>query len=288
MFELIFFALFIMLGWGVGDFILAYLSKKGICPYLLNLWGSIISLALISVVYFAFFFPTTIKTADLPLILLYVFAVVAAFIFFYKAFAVGKASLISPITSSYGILSMFFGLVFLKESLTKIQYIGIIISFVGLLLAVINLSELKKLRIKSEVEGLKYAVATFILWGFTFTLSAVLTKSNDWVTPFFYSSILAVPLSFIIFRRNSSNGNSVSISGKYILLMVVAGMLLQAGALAYTYSVRSFPSALLAPISAGYPAVIILLAHFFFKERISIVQYVGVSLIIAGLVVAAV
>ncbi len=287
MFELIFLGLAIMLGWGIGDFIMAYLSKKGNSPYLINFWGSVVSLAVISVVYFSFFFPKTVNNGYWPVILIYVAAVVISFICFYKAMGVGKVSLISPITSSYGVLSMFLGLFFLRESLSKTQYLGILIATVGLLLTVLNFSELRKLKISSEVEGLKYAILTFVLWGVTFTLSAVLVKGNDWVTPFFFSSVISVPLSYAILRYNNKKNASVFLKGKHFILAVIAGILLQAGALFYTFSLKTFPSALIAPISAGYPAVIILLAHFFFKERITKIQYAGVGVILAGLVVAA-
>lgn len=287
MIELIFLGLAIMLAWGFGDFIMAYISKKGNSPFLLNFWGSVVSLAVVSVVYFAFFFPKTVSGIYWLIVFASSIVVVLSFICFYKAVAVGKVSLISPITSSYGILSMFLGLFFLKESLSRTQYIGIFISTIGLLLAVLNISELRRLKISSQVEGLKYAVFTFVLWGINFTLSAVLVKGADWVTPFFFSSIFSVPLSYAILRR-AEGKMSLGLKRETFLLFFVAGILLQAGALVFTFSLNSFPSALLAPISAGYPAVIIILAHFFFRERIAGIQYAGVVLILAGLAVAAV
>lgn len=289
MLELIFVALFIMLSWGVGDFFLAKIAKKE-NVFVVSFWNALIPFAAVAVLYFTLFFPKAIKGWDLALLALYSAVVLASALTFFKAFSVGKISLVSPITSTYGVVTMFLSLLFLHERLTSIQYLGIFLATLGLFLSVIDFSELRAFRFKSGVKGLKYAVVSMLGWGVTFTIAAVLIRRYDWITPFFFNYMITIPLSFFImlrFAKGRKHGLPFPAKSSFPLL-IIATLFLEAAWLLYAYSVRTFPSALLAPISAAYPAVTILLAHFFFKERMAKIQYAGVAMILAGLVVAAV
>lgn len=288
MLELIFVALLILLGWGVEDFFIAALAKKA-NPYLVNFWNSFIAATLLAAVYFVFFFPRTVPKGDWWLVAVYAAVVIAAFLSFLKALKAGKVSLISPITSSYGILAMLLSLVFLNEVLKLTQYIGIFLATAGLLLAIADFSGLKMLRLKSEVKGLKYAAIAFVAWGIAFTVAARFVRDVDWITPFFFTSIITVPAAFFIAFRYGKvrKFRDLLIGKKQFALLILGSVFLEAAWLFYLFSLRRFPSALLAPISAAYPALTILLAHFFFKERMAKIQYAGVGMILAGLVVAA-
>ncbi len=284
MLELIFIALLIMLGWGIGDFVIAHSSKKS-NPFFVNFWISPVQFVLMATVYFVLFFPKLLPAKMWPVMVAYSVIHTIAFLAFLKALQVGKVSLVSPIASGYGILAMALSLAFLRESLKATQYAGILITTAGLLLSIINFSELKKLRLRSQVKGLKYALIAFVAWGVAFVLTAFVVREVDWVTPFFFSAFISVPLAFFLMARNVK-GSLIPKKGMLISLAFASVLLLGSWFL-YTFSVRTFPSALLAPISAAYPAVTILLAHFFFKERMANIQYAGVGMILAGLVVAA-
>ncbi len=289
MFELFGIAFVIMLGWGVGDFIIAALSKK-LNLYRVNFWVGIFVFMMWAVAYFAFFFPRTVPLAYWWLIAVYGALSICSSLFFLKAMQVGKISLVSPISSSYGILAMALGLLFLNESLKNTQFLGIFIASIGLVLSMLNLQQLRRLKFESEVKGLRYALGALVLWGILFTVNAKIVRTIDWVTPFFFGGLIILPVSFFIMRhkREGKKGEFSIPDKRQIPLFVLSAVLIQGAFFLYLHSLNSFPSALLAPISAGYPAVTILLAHYFFKERMEKVQYIGVALILLGLVVAAI
>ncbi|GEM_PF-1329663 len=288
MLELLFVALLIMLGWGVGDFFLAKVARKENL-FVLNFWKAIIPFVAVAILYFLLFFPKVIKGWDLALLVLYSVFAIAASLAFFKAFAIGKVSLMSPISSSYGVLAMVLSLAFLHEQLTSKQYLGIFVTTFGLFLSIIDFSALRAFRVKSGVKGLVYAFIYMLCWGANFTIAAVLVRRYDWVTPFFFNFMITIPVSFFIMLRLSNGRKPTSFfpAKSSFPLLILGTLFLEAAWLLYVYSVRSFPSALLAPISAAYPALTILLALFFFKERMTKIQYVGVGMILAGLVVAA-
>ncbi len=63
-----------------------------------------------------------------------------------------------------------------------------------------------------------------------------------------------------------------------VSLAMGAGVLGFAGALCYLYAVTRGPVSLIAPVSALYPIVTILFAFIFLREKITLVQGVGIAL----------
>lgn len=284
MFELIGAAALIMAGWGIADFLNGVLSKNS-GPYYTNFWGSVFIFLITLPVYLVFFYPKTISPGYWPTIAAYSLLVVGSFWSFLKALQAGKVSLIVPICSAYGILSMMLSMLFLRETLQPNQIAGIIISTAGLILVTINFAEIRRLKVNTEVAGLKYAILTFILWGIIFTFAAKIVKDTDWFTPFFFASFITIPVAFALMLLKERR---IRLPDRRILpTYLLAAITGQGAFLTYAVSLSKFPSALLAPISAGYPALTVILAHYFLKERITMLQYFGTGLIIAGLIVAA-
>lgn len=55
-------------------------------------------------------------------------------LFVYLAFSLGKASLVSPVSSSFAAVTVILAVIFLREKLTKTQVIGIILAVLGIIL----------------------------------------------------------------------------------------------------------------------------------------------------------
>lgn len=53
------------------------------------------------------------------------------YLFFYLAFQKGPASIVTPITGAYGLISFVLALIWLKEKISKYQILGAIISIIG-------------------------------------------------------------------------------------------------------------------------------------------------------------
>ncbi|MBI4439195.1 DMT family transporter [Candidatus Woesearchaeota archaeon] len=284
-FELLLAVFMVMVGWGVGDFLIAVLSKRT-DPFVLSFWNSLFQFAMAAVVYFWFFFPSVLPARYIPLLVVYSFLAVGAFVAFFKGFSIGKASLISPISSSYGLLAMVLSMFFFGERLSFVQLAGIFVASFGLVLATVDFSGLMGFRLSSGVEGLKYALLAFVFWGVNFTLIAVLVRASDWVTPVFFADLLMLPISFALAAYRVGSFRIEFPGRSSILLLATISFLAQGAFFVYTFAVLRFPNALLAPVSAFYPGLTILLAHVFFRERITAAQYAGIAFIIAGLVLA--
>lgn len=285
MLELVFSVLLIILGWGFGDFLLATVAKKLNNPFQTAFWSGIVTIAFTASAYFFLFFPKMFPVELLWMLVVYAALVVSSFICFNRACSEGKISLVIPIASSYGVFAMVMSMIIFHESLTFVQLSGIIMATFGLVIATISFDDVKRLKLGTRVKGLKYAVLTFVLWGLLFLLASPLVKAVDWVTPFFFAGFLTLPVLFLLMKR--SIGRFYIPPKKWLLLLLASSVMGQTAFFIYAYSLKAFPTALLAPLSAGYPVITLLLAHFFHRERLEKIQYLGVALIVAGVIVAA-
>ncbi len=279
--ELIVVALLIMLAWGVGDFLVGLVAKNG-NPFTVNMYVNISSLGLISIVYLFKEYPRIIAPAEIPLILFFSVVVITATTALTLAFKKGNVSIISPVSSTYGILAMILGILLFKETLTGKQILAIIIATTGLIIATINFNELRKLKLKSDIKGLREAIIALIGFALLLTTVAYFTQQGHYITSIFYASI---PIALISILIHLMMGGKLGLTNSAISLF--SGVILYGGTLVYALSLAQYPSALIAPISALYPAVTILLCVIFLKEKISKVQFAGVGLIILGLSIAA-
>lgn len=62
------------------------------------------------------------------------FLMEAGVLFFYLGMNSGKASLVSPVSSAYVAVTVILALIFLKEKITKIQLVGILLAATGIIL----------------------------------------------------------------------------------------------------------------------------------------------------------
>lgn len=148
-----------MLGWGTSDFFAGLFSKK-IGHFKTFFWSQ--TAGLIFTALLIFFFATSFSIPTLMAALLPVAAVfyAAAYLFFYKGFEIGifwnlsivgileafavasvnwgltisGAILVTPIASALSIITITMALVFLKEKVTKIQALGILMAVTGIVL----------------------------------------------------------------------------------------------------------------------------------------------------------
>jgi drug/metabolite transporter (DMT)-like permease len=76
----------------------------------------------------------------------------------------------------------------------------------------------------------------------------------------------------------------ISLPTKLIFLfLIVAGLLDFLGFLTFNFSVTTAFVSIVGPVSATYPAVTVVLAYFFLKERVADNQKIGIAAILIGL-----
>src|SRR5271157_1157350 len=148
----ILFGLTAMLGWGISDFIGAHVSRK-IGPFrAFVLTGVVTSIFLLILIPF-FFKSATFSSLTIILVLITAFLYMVAGLSYYKGLTVGDVSIVSPVGSSYPILTVILSVLFLGENLTGLQIAAIASAIIGSVLVSFRLKDLLKLSTKRLAKG---------------------------------------------------------------------------------------------------------------------------------------
>jgi len=186
------------------------------------------------------------------------FFLVTAYFFYFKAlFATGDATLIQILWNTVGITVPFLAFLFLQERLSVVQYLGIVITFLGAMY--ISFDE--------KMQGKNIKKTVFVMSGaiLFLSLSMIFTRDVYSRTSFqggimFFSlgSILAGIFFYILRIKKHGIGNLVNIGKKYYMWFLLAEGMTLAGVLTSQRAIDISPAvSFVAVIESIQPAFII-------------------------------
>lgn len=161
-----------------------------------------------------------------------------------------------------------------------LQAVGIMIVFISIFLASTNLRELSKSISHGMSNGASEALVAMIGWRITFALAKPLVD-------------LAAPAMTLLFIRRGSflfvfswarivRTESTIPEKSTALFLVGSGLLDTAGFFAYNLGVTTEIVSIVSPVAATFPAVTIVLAYVFLKERVANSHKIGIVTIPSG------
>jgi len=269
-----------MLSFGLADF----LAKKvvdNIGPVKALFFNQIMALVPIFIISMFLSKIPAISPELILLIALGAFFSIGGFIFFYKSLQKGYLSITYPIDSSWAVITVPLSIFLFGEALTSLQSMGIVITFIGIFLTSTNLNEFKKSIKLIKFNGIKEAFIAMILFGLAFTL----TKPQ--VT-------LAGPLMAVLFFRLAMfaylipwvkiSKVKITLPNRIIVLFLLGSSLLEVlGLFCYNIGITTEYVSILSAITAMAPAVTVLLAFVFLKEKVVNNQKLGIVAVLIGL-----
>ncbi len=204
----------------------------------------------------------------------------------YKSFATGGlAAVVIPVTNLYPLVTIVIALLVFKEKMHWLNGIGIliIIPAIVMLSGQTQLFDHPALFLKSL--GLKawllFAFVALLFWGLFSAAQKVATNyiSAEWSYTSFIVSSVVIALCFLLFGLTD-----FKFSGQTFWVGSLAGMLNGLGVLASFAAYRAEGKASKVTTIAGalQPVFTIVLALLFLKERLGLVEFVGIALVIAG------
>lgn len=277
------FALMSGLGWGVGDFLLALFSRK-----YSNVAASLLfnPFALVTVALFILFSGEPLRItlpAAVFSFLTGVFFIIGQLSFFH-GFIVGKIALVSPIAGGSSVIPVAGALILFGEKLAPLQVLAISIIIIGTMAASTDVKELmRSRRIFLSDPGVPYALIAFVTWGVGFIFFNQALKSVGWVGPNLIMFSTAIMLTWLYAQVKKIKIETPT-SPRWWLVIIAAGVLLGASLISYSRGVETSLTSVVVAVSSAFPVVTVLLSRIFLKERLSPTQAVGISSIIAGLV----
>jgi drug/metabolite transporter (DMT)-like permease len=200
----------------------------------------------------------------------------------YRAFAIGPIAVVSPVVASYAALTVILIVIFLGERLTTGQSLAIGVTFVGVAVASTDIRELRK-TLGRPTEGVRigfFATLGFAVWSAIFAVGVRETDGLALIVVQRAFSVVLLAL-FVIARgislRPLVERRAFALISATGVLDTGANVLLALGiALGYASFVMTG--------SGAYPLIPALLAILVLRERLAPNQYIGVAVLVAGLV----
>lgn len=274
----ILYGLLAMSGWGTTNFFIASLSKK---------IGAFKTAFLIQV--FAIFptlllFPIFKKDfiLDQNFLLLSFLGVLGsiAYISLLKGYEEGAVSVIAPLTSFWAVILAILSFMFLKEAIFASKLIGMAIAILGVILISTDFQKIFKEKKVKIYAGVKWAGLTALIWGVEFFFVALFSRKLGWYTASiglrFWSAIAFLVLVVLLKKRPSFLLKEIP---KLIWLVILLDVFTIT---AYNIGLVKGEPGVVSIIGGACPLVTVILAAIFLKEKLYLVQKIGILLILAG------
>ena len=266
--------------WGIHDFFVRFIVKKvNIITALIctNIFGALFLL-------FFFFFSTQGISFEKKII---VFSIIYGLLFLsatyclYKAFDLGPVFVAAPLICSYPILSLFYASI-LNNSPALYQWILSITVILGIFLTIYSKSEnYKTFKLKIS-KTIFWSIGSAIFFSLSFQLGQhPIINSFEVLSNLFARVSCVVVLGTLLFNKI----NVKIINLNYILILILMGIADTLALLIMVYS-GNFEEPEFSSVSAStFGLITILLVCFFYKEKLSRIQMIGIFLVFSSVAI---
>ncbi len=154
------------------------------------------------------------------------------------------------------------------------------IAFIGVILVSADFQKILKEKKVKVFEGVKWASIAATIWGFQMFILAFFSRKLGWYTTNlglrFWSAIAFLILAILLKKKFSHILKEIP---KLILLVILLDVFTFA---AFNIGMVKGEPAVISVISSASPLVTIILAAIFLKEKIYLLQKIGIFFILAG------
>jgi drug/metabolite transporter (DMT)-like permease len=206
---------------------------------------------------------------------------VVGYLALYRGLESGHVGLVSAISACYGGVIALLSVLLLGERLTAAAAVGIAVTVVGVMLAVLRRGPAD--HIGAPAIGVAFGLAAALTYGVGGFMIGRYTRSLGWLVPVFVArggamvlllGLLATPL------RSPSGGRLMP----GLAWALAAGLADAAGLIFFARGDQVGLVAVTAAVSSAYPVIPLIGGLLFFRERLMRQQVGGAVLILVGLI----
>jgi uncharacterized membrane protein len=276
------------IGWGTTDFLAAVSGRRlGSLPALAvsQLVGIVLATAL--------FLVNGNGVASLHGLVWFLVAngliAMVAYSLHYRALELGPVAVVSPVGAGYAVVGFALAVLLLpNETPGPVAILGGIVTIGGVFLVSANLPALRA-GLHERPPGLWWAVGSAVGFGVAgFILGVIAKDSNDWIATLFTTRIVLVLayIPLLVARRRTFHKVAGATTVAYVAAAAAGAFDLMGVASYSAGATRGYLSVVLAA-SAIFPAIAVALSVVFLKERLVLNQYLGIAVVIGGLLLLA-
>jgi drug/metabolite transporter (DMT)-like permease len=218
----------------------------------------------------------------------------AAFATLYRGLELGPVHVVSPILASYAVVPVLLSVVLLGESLDGLQVAGVAVTIAG---AMLTSADVREIRSKSRrrSEGLPWAIASTLLFGVATYIMGWASKEAGFLPSLWFGrlsmmTVFLVAALVLWLRSRAARADPPPASSSAVQvrsavgLAVMVGVVELLGTIAYARGAEVGLVSIVTAASATYPLVPVFGGVVLLEERPAPNQYLGVAMVVGGLV----
>lgn len=197
--------------------------------------------------------------------------------FFVQSLKFEKVSLAVPVSSISGVFGVLTGIVIFQELVSVKFFAACLFVLVGV--NIVNVKSLSTFRLS---RGVWYNLVAAFFWGVSFALFQFPVKALGAIVFSFILELTVFICSLILLRLEKSTWTFPinKITDRYILALAILGF---GGIVFYNLALTYIPVTQASFLGVLTPVVSIIAASFLYKEKLTVKQYLGITLIIISL-----
>lgn len=213
-------------------------------------------------------------------------AVYFGYYFFIKGLRVGKVAIVDPVASSRVLISLFIGIIFFEDDLTRVQIISIFGVFTGIILLSVDIKELRNSKMFDKKSGIYFGLLAALIWGVSLPMMSIAsTVIGAFLFTLILEGVVLIISSIQILLSQNSHLEVVKLKDRKVLLLIVlAGIISALGSLLMNLGYETEEISIVSAVTAASSLVSGIFAAIFYKERLKPIQYLGGTLIILGII----
>ena len=205
-----------------------------------------------------------------------------AYLSHYRALQLGPVAVVSPIGATYAVVGVTLAVVFLGERPGPAAIVGGVLTVIGVMLTSTDLARLRA-GTHTRAPGLPWAIVSSVLFGIGGFLLGYFAQEVGWVPGLWASRCaqLAMFAALSVVRRREFDRLGWNLALVWALASGAADLL---GVVTYSIGASRGLVSIVLIASAVFPLIAVSLSIAFLHERPVANQYVGIGLVVTGLV----
>jgi uncharacterized membrane protein len=273
------------LGWGLADFF-AHLAGRRLGSLMAVVIGQVFAATAVTAILLASGNGLSSLSGWWWLVAINGIVAMLAYALHYHALELGPVSVVSPVSAGYAVVGVLMAVLILGERPSGLAFVGIACTIVG---AVLVSTDLQAMRagLRARPPGLWWAAASAVGFGIAgFTLGVISQETGMWQVAVF-SSRIAMIVAFVplVVARRGQFGrlrtSTALLAG--VGFALVAGATDVLGVASYSIGTEHGYLSIVLAASAVFPLIAVLLSHLTLHERLAPNQYVGIAVVVLGL-----
>jgi drug/metabolite transporter (DMT)-like permease len=214
-------------------------------------------------------------------------AVAVAYLAFYRGLQLGPVALVSPIGAGYGAVSVTLAVLVLGERLGAWPAVGVAAALVGIVLTARHPASLALEGVGRE--GVPYAIVAMIGFGVSAFVVGSYAQELGWSVAVLIARIGTIGTLLVLAVRARRRSRHAGVEADPrppadVAFAIAVGTIDVAALSAFARASELGLVSIAAAVSATYPVIAILAGVARFQERLAVSQWLGIVLVIAGLV----